>query len=407
MMIKNRVVEIPTVCLIDKKETNLIPVDNSYTMELLMTLSVCEVTPEEKWVFVLKYSEGLWESDIGISIGVKDENDISQRLLIEKEKDNALFCDYRNIYAKQARIVIENLKTPEGDKSAWLNMELYLDSKDGELVGKTRIDFSKGTDEVKIVDFYPTDGAVCIGGKTELHWRLSGKLKEGVQLKLYKNDCEIEIEEGDKSRKISNIQKSSVYRLELIGQGEQNEKQTQIQVLPIFLKTFQPSENRKAGVVEVCCANQVKIDGTPMLTPNGEYEQKWGEQDTNMYLEAENGRDWIRARLYASKEDEKNIALFRKTITCSKGMILLNVAWENLIVIGEDEPRAVAGKKLILIDKKNKTETTFYDCKDEKDRNPKEWEMILEGYSKETVDKEIQIKMIITQKDGKECCLIL
>lgn len=410
-MSRENTISIPVQCRIDDSLTNTIPVNKEYRMELDITLSKCEPKPYDQWIFVLEYSEGLW--DIGSSLDIETSDvELSgkKRVTVIADTGRAT-CTYDDPGAEKVKIKIRRLMTQKEAGEAWLDLKVYPDNVEEECAGECRLVFEKQTALVEILDFYPADGAVSAGAGTELRWELSGELKDGIQLKLYEGEegkeKEIALDPKVQSKKIENIKQTTAYTLKLTGQeGEkEDKKKTKIQVLPLYLKTFEPSSDSSGAVIEVCCAERVRLDGMEFPFSRGELTEDWSGE--SMYLEAGSGQDWVRARLYASTEDEQNIALFRKTITCSRGMTLLNVASENLVLAGERKPRAVAGKALTLIDKKHGTETVFYVCNDEKDKNRQEWEMILEGYSGESVDKEIQIKMDVKEKSGKIITIIL
>ncbi|MCM1121507.1 MAG: hypothetical protein NC416_02880 [Eubacterium sp.] len=243
----------------------------------------------------------------------------------------------------------------------------------------------KQEEAVKIRDFYPDKGAASAGEKIRLNW----KVENAKEVIFYADGQAYPQDMAVSSSFVSPVQ-STRYRLEAKNGDASDQRETMIQILPVFLKTFQINEDTAEVEWEVLCAAKVTINGKKVSAANARSLKEF-ECPGKIVLTAEGTDTDIESVLYYGTPDErKDIVHFRKTITHYKkdGFQILNVEWQRYQV----KLRDVAKSIRIVYQDRERNELYAIRGKDELEAEGS-WEQILTGADPAHVRENILMTM--------------
>ncbi len=251
----------------------------------------------------------------------------------------------------------------------------------------------KQEEAVRIRDFYPDKGAAFKGEEIRLNW----KVENAQTLTLYVDDIPYPQDTARSSYSVSPT-KSTRYCLKAVNGEASDQRETLIQILPLYLKKFQLNEDMTEVEWDVLCAANVKINGKNVNAVNARSLKDF-DCPGKIILTAEGTDTDIASVLYYGTEEErKDIVHFRKTITYYKksGFQILNVEWKRYQV---DMRRNVAKSIRIVYQDRERNELYAIKGKDELEIEGS-WEQILTGTDPERVCENILMTMNVSAYKG-------
>lgn len=233
----------------------------------------------------------------------------------------------------------------------------------------------KQEEAVRIRDFYPDKGAAYASEEIRLNW----KVENAEEVILYVDGQAYPLGTAVSSCLVSPT-KTTRYRLMAKNGEASDQRETMIQILPVFLKTFRiiedASKNECEVEWEVLGSDNVEINGTKVNSKSA-HSLKKSDCPRKIVLFAEGTDTDIESVLYyGTPEERKDIVHFRKTITYYKksGFQILNVEWKGYQV----ELKNVA--KFIRIVYQDRERNELYPIRGmDKQEMEGSWEQILTG----------------------------
>lgn len=285
---------------------------------------------------------------------------------------------------------LSDVMTTAEEGCARVSCELFCD---GDLCGSHTYDILKKWErKVVINDFYPDTGAAAAGERVFLNW----KVENAEKLTLYEDEKAVQQDAASHGCFV-NPQKSTRYRLKAENGEESSQRETLIQVLPVFLKTFRINEEDETVEWEVLCAKSVKVNGEK-VSPKNSRSLKAFSCPGKITLTADGMDTDIESVLYYGTQEERtDIMHFRKTITYYRdaGFQLLHVEWKKYQVTREN------GVKTFRIVYQDRERNELFVIGG-KDSLPDEgsWDQLLTGVSYERAGENILMTMQICVYQG-------
>lgn len=272
----------------------------------------------------------------------------------------------------------------------------------GGLAVQKTLKFEKHSKTPELLDFYPNHGSALAGAEVYLNWETSGN----GTVKLEADKKEIPISSKVKRQKVT-VSKTTEYTLTLFQDQQQvDQRRTKIQVLPVYLKTFCLDEDRKNVIWEVCCAEKVTLNHHVVSAE--EIQNETPVRGSKTVLEASGCGDRVISTLYCGRDPEKeerDIRLFRKTLSLRNGVWLLKAEWQKLAYNG---PGLHIAKTLSLEwrDTKTGVREVFYRSEGE-DVSPHSWEMLIEGHDSQMDSQDVEVIMNVVPMEGAAYAITL
>lgn len=299
---------------------------------------------------------------------------------------------------------LSNVVTTAKKGRTQVSCELYFE---GGLLDSYIYEILKKQEEtVRIYDFYPDKGAAADGETIRLNW----KVENAEELIL-----EVDGEEITQDRASSGCSvkptKSTRYRLKAKNGEASDERETMIQVLPLFLQKFQINEEDQTVEWNVQCA----VDDTVTVTAaasdvlpvkmRGEKVSSESSRELKDFpcpgkiiLTAKGVDTDIESILYYGTPDERrDIVHFRKTITYYKneGFQILNVEWKRYQLALKNTAKSIR----IVYQDRERNELYVIKGKDELEEEGS-WEQILTGTDPERAGQNILVTMNVHVYQG-------
>ncbi len=324
------------------------------------------------------------------------ENDHLWFLCINKEEDNYIYTFFAPAgwtFEKNPVFEVEfsGVITTAAEGETQVECEIYYDETCLSS-GKYTIR-KKKKEAVRIRDFYPERGAALIGEEIRLNW----KVENAQALTLYADNTSYPLSTALSSFSVFPT-KSTRYCLKAVNGEASDQRETMIQILPLYLKKFQFNEDMTEVEWDVLCAANVKINGKNVSAANARSLKNF-DCPGKIILTAEGTDTDIESVLYYGTEEErKDIVHFRKTITYYKksGFQILNVEWKRYQV---DMRRNVAKSIRIVYQDRERNELYAIKGKDELETEGS-WEQILTGTDPERVCENILMTMNVSVYKG-------
>ncbi len=324
------------------------------------------------------------------------ENDRLCFLLINKEENDYIYTFYAPngwTFEKNPAFEVEfsNVITTAAEGVTRVGCQICYEEKSSS--GTYTIRKKKQEEAVRIRDFYPEKGAAFKGEEIRLNW----KVENAQTLTLYVDDIPYPQDTARSSYSVSPT-KSTRYCLKAVNGEASDQRETLIQILPLYLKKFQLNEDMTEVEWDVPCAESVTINGETVRTANTRSLKDFSCPG-KIILTAKGTDTDIESVLYYGTEDErKDIVHFRKTITYYKegGFQILNVEWKRYQV---DMMRNVAKSIRIVYQDRERNELYVIKGKDELEIEGS-WEQILTGTDPERVCENILMTMNVSAYKG-------
>lgn len=295
---------------------------------------------------------------------------------------------------------LSNVVTTAQKGQTQVSCELYYD---GEFLDSYIYEILKKQEEtVKIRDFYPDKGAASDGETIQLNW----KVENAEELIL-----EVDGEEITQDRASSGCSvkptNSTRYRLKAKNGEASDERETMIQVLPVFLQKFQINEEDQTVEWNVPCAAEVTVTASDALPAEMSGEKVSSENSRSLkdfpcpgkiILTAKGVDTDIESVLYYGTPDERtDIAHFRKTITYYKheGFQILNVEWKRYQLAFKNTAKSIR----IVYQDRERNELYVIKGKDALEEEGS-WEQILTGTDPDRAGQNILVTMNVHVYQG-------
>lgn len=251
----------------------------------------------------------------------------------------------------------------------------------------------KRNHSVRILDFYPETGFARKGEEVKLCWFTENAEK----LILYSGGEERKLEPSQNSAMVT-VTKSTEYVLKAVNGEKVDRRVTMIQVTPLFLKQFAVNYEEKTVTWDVCCGENIKINGIPTQFASGTRKLEDGQKGKPIVLTAEGKNTSVESAVYyGTEEQSSDVVHFQKTITFFNGFQILDVSWELFEIRQENAAQSI---RIVYQDRER---NELYDIQGGEALGTKGcWQQILTGTEPSRAGENILMTMYVKLfRDGE------
>lgn len=239
---------------------------------------------------------------------------------------------------------------------------------------------------VRVLDFYPETGFARKGAQVRLNWFA----ENAETLILYSGGEEKKLEPSQNSTMVT-VTKSTGYVLKAVNGEKEDSRETMIQVTPLYLKQFAVNYKENAVTWDVCCGENIKVNGIPTQFSSGTAKLEEDQKGKPVVLIAEGKNTSVESAVYYGTEEQSNDVIhFQKTITFFKGFQILDVAWELFEIQRADAAQSI---RIVYQDRER---NELYDIQGGENLGTKGcWQQILTGTEPSRAGENILMTMYV------------